>query len=219
MRIENRFTAIALALAATLPMAAQAGQNGVVFTQVGVTGIGIGYAQSVAPDFAIRGQVSALPNVSGTGPVKFGSLGDTGQVNANLTWSAVQIVADWYPSKGNGFRVSGGLVINNSKLALDGTGKVGPQNVNINGEVKVSDGVAPYLGIGYSTRPKDAKGWGFMVDAGVAFQKPTASLTIPDPAQAALLEADRVKQLADMQDAINPLKAMPMLSIGVSYAF
>ena len=86
----------------------------------------------------------------------------------------------------------------------------------MNAEVKMSDGVAPYLGIGYSTRPKAAKGFGFNYDVGVMFQNPKSTLTATG---AGVTQADIDAQNAKVQDAINKLKVMPVLAIGVSYSF
>jgi hypothetical protein len=184
-----------------------------VYTQLGTNGLGIGYARSVAQDWAVRGQYNALPKTSFSENV--GDFGAGSNLTADIAWSSVQLLGDWYPSDG-GFRVSGGVVFNNNKITLAGTGTVGnAPNQTVNAEIKMSDGIAPYVGIGYSTRPKDAKGFGFIFDLGAMFQNPKSTLT----ASGGATQADIDAQNAKVQDAIDKFKVMPVLGLGVSYAF
>jgi hypothetical protein len=108
------------------------------------------------------------------------------------------------------------LVVNNNKVTLTGTGKVAGKDATVNGELKMSDSLSPYLGLGYATRPKDAKGLGFNVDLGVLFQSPKASLTATG---VGITQTDIDTQLKTMQDAADKLKLFPVLGLGVSYAF
>jgi hypothetical protein len=194
------------------PLAAQAGDAGTVYTQLGINGLGLGYAASVSPDWAVRGQFNWLPKQSYTGNV--GDFGSGANLTIDLNWSSVQLVGDWYPSSG-GFRLSGGLVFNDNKITVVGTGNVNGTPGTVNGEIKMSQDVAPYVGLGYSIRPRAAKGLGFNIDAGVMFQNPKASLSATGGPSAADIEAQRIK----MQEAIDQLKIMPVLAVGVSYSF
>lgn len=201
------------AVLAAAMCAAHAGDNGTIYTQIGTNGVGIGYAASVAPDWAVRGQINALPKTSFSGDV--GDFGSTSQMTIDINWSSVQLVGDWYPGDG-GFRLSGGLVLNNNKITIAGTGNVNNKPATVNAEIKMSDTVAPYVGIGYSTRPKAAKGFGFNYDLGVMFQNPKSTLTATG---AGVTQADIDAQNAKVQEAIDKLKVSPVLGIGVSYAF
>jgi hypothetical protein len=212
MKLTNKFAQIALVLAA-LPVAAVAGDMGTIYTQIGSNGLGLGYAKSVSQDWAVRGQYNALPKTSFSGDV--GDFGSGSSLTIDINWSSVQLLGDWYPSDG-GFRVSGGVVFNSNKITLAGTGTVNNvPNQAVNAEIKMSDALAPYVGIGYSTRPKDAKGFGFTYDLGVMFQNPKSTLT----ATGGATQADIDAQNAKVQDAIDKLKIMPAFSIGVSYSF
>ena len=214
MKLINKFAQIALVVAA-LPVAAVAGDMGTIYTQIGSNGLGLGYAKSVSQDWAVRGQYNALPKTSFSGDV--GDFGSGSSLTIDINWSSVQLLGDWYPSDG-GFRVSGGVVFNSNKITLAGTGTVGTNTAPsaVNAEIKMSDSLAPYAGIGYSTRPKDAKGFGFTYDLGVMFQNPKATLAATGGGvTAAQIEEQRVK----VQDAIDKLKIMPAFSIGVSYSF
>lgn len=72
------------------PLAAQAGDAGTVYTQLGVNGLGLGYAASVTPDWAVRGQFNWLPKQSYTGNV-----GDFGS-GANLTIDLTGAPYNWW---------------------------------------------------------------------------------------------------------------------------
>jgi len=212
MKKQMTFAYVLAALCAA-PLLAQAGDNGTVYTQIGTNGIGLGYAMSVATDWAVRGQLNALPKTTFTGDV--GDFGSSSQLTAEVTWNSVQLLGDWYPFEG-GFRTSGGLVFNNNKITVTGTGTVNNvANQTVNAEIKMSDSVAPYLGIGYSTRPAAAKGLGFNFDLGAMFQNPKSTLTVSGGAT----QADINAQNAKIQDAIDKLKIMPVVAIGLSYAF
>lgn len=210
MKLSTKIAQIALVLG-TLPVAAMAGDTGTVYTQIGTNGLGIGYAASVSEDWAVRGQYNTMKQ-SFSGDV--GDFGSGSTLDVKIDFNSLQLVGDWYPM-GDGLRVSGGVVFNNNKITLSGTGQVNGVNGTVNGEVKMSDGVAPYLGIGYSTKPKMAKGLGFNFDLGVMFQNPKATLTATGGPSAADIAAEQ----AQMQDAVDKLKYMPVLALGISYSF
>lgn len=214
MRYAHQLSKLALVLG-LFPMAAMAGDNGTVYTQLGTNGLGIGYATSVAPNWAVRGQYNALPKQSFTGDV--GDFGAGSSLTVDLDWNSVQLVGDWYPA-GDGFRVTGGVVFNNSKITVNGQGKVGndPALSTVAAELKMSDGVAPYLGLGYGMKPKADKGFGFNMDFGLMFQNPKGTLTVTSATASA---ADIAKEQREFQDAADKLKIFPVLSFGISYSF
>ncbi|MFM1978869.1 MAG: hypothetical protein RLZ68_134 [Pseudomonadota bacterium] len=212
MALSKKLTQIALVLSA-VPAAAFAGEMGTVYTQLSTNGLGLGYAASVSEGFAVRGQINALPKQTFTGDV--GDFGAGNTMTVELNWSSAQLVGDWYPGSG-GFRMSGGVVFNSSKITLAGNGNVNNKPATVNAEIKMSDGIAPYAGIGYSTKPKDAKGFGFVFDLGVMFQNPKSTLTATG---AGVTQADIDAQNKKVQDAIDNLKVFPVFGIGLSYSF
>lgn len=203
---------LAALMLAAAPLASHADDAGTLYTQLGINGLGLGYAASVSRDWAVRGQANWLPKQSYSGNVS--DFGSSASLTIDLTWSSFQLVGDWYPGDG-GFRFTGGVVANDSKVTLAGTGNVNGTPGTVNGEIKMSEDIAPYLGLGYSIRPRAAKGWGFNMDAGVMFQNPKASLSATGGPSAADVAAQRAK----MQDAIDQLKVMPVIALGVSYSF
>ena len=211
MRIQKSLAALALA-ASALPLSALAGDMGTGYAQFSSNGLGLGYGTSISSDWAVRGQYNTFKQ-SFSGDVGDFGAGSTLTVDLNL--SSLQVLADWYPSDG-GFRVSGGAVFNNNKITVTGTGNVNSKPATVNGEIKMSDGMSPYIGIGYSTKPKDAKGFGFIMDLGVMFQNPKSTLTATGTG---VVQSDIDAQNAKVQDAIDKLKTMPVFGIGVSYSF
>ena len=211
MNWAKKITHIALVWGA-LPVAALAADYGTVYTQIGTNGLGIGYAASVAPNWAARGQFNSFKQ-SFSGDI--GDFGSGSSLTVDINFSSVPLLADWYPGDG-GFRVSGGVVFNNNKITMAGNGNVNNKPATINAEIKMSDSISPYVGIGYATRPKDAKGFGFNYDLGVMFQNPKVSMTATG---AGVTQADIDAQVAKVQDAMNNLKTMPVLGIGISYSF
>lgn len=211
MKLSTKLAHLALVLG-TLPVAAMAGDSGTVYTQLGTNGLGVGYAASVSQDWAVRGQFNTFKQ-SFSGDV--GDFGAGSSLTLDLNLNSVQVVGDWYPMD-SGFRLSGGVVFNNNKITLAGTGDVNSKPATVNAEIKMSDSVSPYLGLGYSTKPKDAKGLGFNFDLGVMFQNPKATMTATG---AGVTQADIDAQLAKVQDAIDKLKTMPVIGLGISYSF
>jgi hypothetical protein len=207
-----RSLAFAALIAGAAPLAAQAGDMGTVYTQLGTNGWGLGYAASLSPDIGLRAQANWLPKQTFTGDI--GDFGSGSNLTIDFNWSSVQLVGDWYPTD-TGFRLTGGLVFNDNKINLSGTGNVNGTPGTIVGEIKLSDTVAPYIGLGYAIRPKAARGFGFNFDLGVMFQTPKASLSATGGPSA----ADVAAQQAKMQDAIDKLKIMPVFGMGVSYGF
>lgn len=212
MIVSKKFALIAF-LVGSLHGISVAGDAGVGYALVSTNGVGLGYAKSVGNDFALRGQINALPKTSYTGNV--GDFGSNSSLNVDALWRSAQLVGDWYPSS-TGFRLSAGLVVNRNKITLAGKGDVNGIAATVNSEIKMHKGAAPYIGIGYSTRPKDASGWGFVFDLGVMRQDPKATLTATG---VGITAADIAKQTDKVNEAIRKLRNYPVVGIGVSYAF
>lgn len=214
MKLIHKLSAVALVLG-VLPVAASAGDAGTVYTQLSSNGFGIGYAMSVSPSFAVRGQYNAFSKQSFSGDS--GDFGSGSSVKAEMDWSSAMLAGDWYPA-GDGFRVTGGVVFNNNKIAVTGQGKIGDDTAlsTINAEMKMSNSPAPYLGIGYGVKPKMDKGLGFNMDFGIMFQDPKATLNVTTTTAS---NADIAKERREFQDAADKFKYFPVLSFGISYSF
>ena len=211
MKLSKKITLLALVLG-TLPVAALADDAGTLYLQGSTTGLGLGYAKSVSKDFALRGQYNSY-KYGYTG--KSSDLGSTATTTLDINMSSLQMLGDWYPGDG-GFGLTGGLVLNDNKMTVTSTGATvgSATNQTVRGEIKMSDSPSPYLGLGYSTRPKAAKGFGFVFDLGVMFQDPKVSLTSTGTTNATNAEVENAK--SDFQNAF---KYWPVLGLGLSYSF
>lgn len=212
MKLMKSITQIALLLFA-LPTAVMAGESGVLYTQISTNGLGVGYAKSVTNDVAVRGQINGFNHSYS------GNVGDFGNapVDVQLKLATVMALGDWYPTDG-GLRITGGLAINQNKIDLNAASATinGKPGVAATAEIKLGDSVSPYLGIGYATRPKDAKGFGFNFDLGVLFQNPTVHLTLSG---GGVTQTDADAQLLKVKNAVDAFKHTPVVGLGVNYAF
>lgn len=206
---------------AWLSATCMAGDLGTLYTQLGTNGLGLGYGASVSDNWALRGQVNGLKR--GFSASEVGDFGSTSTINVDFNLSSVQLLGDWYPGS-SGFRLTGGAVFNNNKLSVNGVGKVNGKDANVNGELKMADGISPYFGLGYSSRPKAAAGFGFNFDLGLMSQSPKASLSATTTGTGAgsglaLPQSDIDAQTRKMQDAADNFKIFPAIGLGISYSF
>ena len=216
MQINHGFKWVLMAvLVCALPATTLAGNSGTLYTELGSNGVGLGYALSVSDNWAVRGQYNSYDH-SFSGDV--GDYGAAATMQLDLSLSSVEVLGDWYPGRG-GFRLSGGVVFNNNKVTVTGTGANvgGATNQTVVGEIKMSKSPSPYLGLGYSSRPKEAKGFGFTFDFGVMGQDPEMSLTSTGATPA--LQSQVNAQIAANQSALDKLRTMPVLGLGLSYTF
>lgn len=212
LRYGHSLCAMALALMSASSMA---GDLGTLYTQLGTNGLGLGYGASVSDNWALRGQVNGLKRSFSASEV--GDFGSTSTINVDFNLSSVQLLGDWYPGA-SGFRLTGGAVFNNNKLNVNGVGLVNGKNATVNGELKMSEGISPYFGLGYSSRPKAAAGFGFNFDLGLMSQNPKASLSATGTGLT-VTQSDIDAQTRKMQDAADNFKIFPAIGLGISYSF
>ena len=137
---------------------------------------------------------------------------------------------DWFPFSSSGFRLSGGVVVNDNTYKVDATGSA---NYDVNGvtysaaQVGTLSGkvefnkVAPYAGLGWGN-PFLAQGhWSLAVDIGAFYQgspdvKLDASGPIAsNPAFQANLDAER----ANLEDKGDKFRFYPVAMVAVTYRF
>ncbi len=220
MKLRYACLAAALAAAAT---AAQADGNQ-MYIRGGSMGVGLGYSTMVTERIAAR-----------VGANYFNySRDDTYESNrysADLKFSSIEALADVYVA--GGFRISGGAIYSANKLDLTaqlGAGGTFTMNgVTYSGinaaSAQVDLGrkkVAPYIGIGYSSRPNEGKGLGFHFDVGIVHQNPQASITIDaDPVVTGdpTFQANKAQEEAKLRDSVSSASNWPVLMFGMSYTF
>lgn len=153
--------------------------------------------------------------------------------DGKLKLSSGSLLLDVHPFAGT-FRLTAGLTFNDNKFDATATPQSG--TIEINGINYPADQVgtlqaavrfektAPYVGLGWGTRPGASSGLFFSVDLGAFFSKPTATLTgTCGPAVPTLacdqLQADIRAEQQQLQDEIKNFKAYPVLSVGLGYRF
>ena len=146
-----------------------------------------------------------------------------------LDFKTATLLVDWHPFANN-FRISAGVVRNDSKVKLDGTPTdevtIGdhdypPELVGtLTGQLDFKD-VAPYIGIGFGNAigPYEQT-WSFVFDFGVIIQTFDATLQSDGPLSGnSTFQEDLKKQEKDLQDSLDPFKIYPVLQFGVAYHF
>jgi hypothetical protein len=196
-----------------------------VSARVGTLGIGVDVAKSLTPQFNARlgfnfGNISANRTDSGI------------NYDAQLNFSSIQLVGDYYPFASSSFRVTGGLVAQNNRFAvtskpsgngvytIDGNQFSASSVGTLSGEYKYGNSIAPYLGIGIGKSTNE--GFGFNADLGVMFAgSPKVSLTASNPAfnNNPITRAQLDNQVRQTENDLKGFNVYPVLSIGLSYGF
>lgn len=149
----------------------------------------------------------------------------------DLDLQSAGALIDWHPM-GGAFRISGGVFANGNDITGTGRGESG-SNVGFGDVVVAADdlgtvnasidfnGAAPYLGIGWGNAVGDGR-WAFMADIGIFFQgTPDVAISTPevDPSIAVLVDAERARAEAELQDEVDSLDLFPYLSVGFAFRF
>lgn len=210
---------------------------GVAF-KFGVLGAGVDVAVPVGSKVNIRGGFSGL-SISH-------EFEDDGLVlDANLKLRSASAHLDWFPF-GGGFHLSPGVMFyNGNELQAtvradsgstfdlgDRTYRSSPTDPVRGDASVVFERVAPSLMMGWGNAVPRTKRWSIPFELGVVFSKaPTATLgltgSVCDPsgvncrsvATDASVQADVRAQEADINDAIDVLRFIPVISIGVAFSF
>jgi hypothetical protein len=218
-------TAAALALMVSAAQAQESFMPGLDLTLSGGT-TGVGLSASLPITSSLNGRV-------GFDGFNYNYSGSTNSVNYDygLKLQNFSMLLDYYPFA-NGFRLSGGLVINKNRITANGR-PYGGGYYTLNGNTyPVADvgsltgrvdfnTAAPYLGFGYATR---ARGFGFMADLGVLFQgAPHTTLMYSGCEATALTCAAVANDVAAEQGSLNSdvrdFRFYPVAKVGVSYTF
>jgi hypothetical protein len=196
-----------------------------VNASISTLGVGVNLNQNITSQFGARLGVN------------FGSIGanrsESGiDYNATLDLSSVQLLGDFYPFGGSGFRVTGGLAYQNNRLSVNSQPPAGNtytiNNIQysatdvgaLRGEFQYANSIAPYLGIGFGQAKPE--GLGFTADVGLLFTggpKVNLNATNPlfnsNPTTRAQIDA----QARQTENDLRGFNVYPVLSVGVSYGF
>ncbi len=186
----------------------------------------LGYAYPVSSSLGLRADYAGGLNVSKDG--------NQDGINVTGTFKASRLgaFADWFPL-GGGFRLVGGLTVNDIKADFNSVGSgiatINGQNVDMTGKtfnVQVKfPSTTPYLGIGYGHQKSDAKGFGFYADLGVMVGTFTAETTTSLVGTtivgggATITQADVDAQTQKIRDSLSSLSVLPSASLGLLYRY
>ncbi len=156
--------------------------------------------------------------------------------NINLDFGASALLLDWYVFNGT-FHLTGGMMKNTSKIDLVGTitsATVKFDGVDYNvsdfvdptmtGKISMGNSFQPYLGIGWGRKADVNPGLSLSVELGVVLMDPDVDLTAPrvtsgSSVNQADIDQDVKAAESSANDELSALKAWPVLSIGLNYAF
>lgn len=215
------FAGLLLGAACLIAPAAHAGS---AYAQVGVPGIGIGYAQALNEVVTLRGDFSTLGSRTKNGSQE--GINYEGKVKLSR-WG---LFADYFPMA-NGFRLTGGATVNDMSVKLRSnvvagtTLSVGDANVTADGTERFNvdikfPKVTPYIGIGWGHMDKEP-GWGFVGDVGVSFgrAKVTIDTNVIERSNGNIKQADVDKETQQLKDGVGKIRVLPQATLGVSYRY
>lgn len=209
-------TLVALAFAA-----ASSAHSGDLYTGLGFPFYTVGYAYTLSDAIGVRGEFSGLRTV------KRDTTEDGIRYQGRLKHQMIGAYGDWHPMNG-GFRVVGGLTVNDTKLSLNATSGTGTANingktVNLSGETYNVEltypRVTPYVGLGYGFSPANTPGFGFYADFGVLIGRFKTETTTSLVGKQGITQADVDAETSQLRDSTARLSVLPKLSVGVSYRF
>ena len=154
--------------------------------------------------------------------------GDVGQWSASHT----SLLMDYHPWQGN-FRLTLGLTDNSLKWSAKNNGAVSiggnpiAQGVvdSVEAEVQFTDGMSPYIGLGWASGFDKVKGFSFNGDIGVFATSDFVVLFDANCIDGQVISAgceaakqDAKDELAELQ-ADEKISLLPLVGLGVSYKF
>ena len=203
--------------------------------EAGTLGAGVSVTNSLAPNLNARLGVTGFSTDLGERTIK------NVNVKGKLNLFNVTTGLDYYPIKGSGFHVTGGLVFNNgnnadltakpsasaSTIQIDGKTYSVDALRNVKAKVPLTNAAAPYLGIGWGNPVRDNENLEVSLNLGLVFRgKPSVQVTPeygPDADNIPGLKDEINTSIAnykkDIQDGLDKLPVYPVLSVGVSYQF
>lgn len=207
---------------------ALAQSNGAISPKLSTLGLGLEYRYDFSSNWAASAGIYGM-SISRTetrSDIKY---------DADLKLRHFAVLGHYYPWE-NGFRFSGGLVFNGTKLDGRATTANGA-TINLDGINYTSASlgsvqakadfrkVAPYLGLGWDSGDRSSAGLSFTADLGVMFTgKPNVSLTPNfaagcDAACRTAIQTRADNERASLEKDLDSFKAYPVISVGLTYRF
>lgn len=211
-----------IAFAAFAAIAATTGaQAQDMYVGVGLPGLlTLGYAAPINNNWGWHAELAGGLNASLDGNR------DGVDVTGRLTSTTLGAFGDWFPIDGSGFRVVGGLTVNDVRANLSATGSgtavINGTTVNMAGQyynVNLTfPSVTPYIGIGYGHK-NPAKGFGFYADIGMMVGTFDVSSSTSLVASGQVTQADVDAQNQKLRDGVGKIGFLPSASVGMTYRF
>lgn len=215
-----RLAAVATALVLSLPAGYADAAD--FYGGLGLPGMTAGVAQSLNPSVTLRADLAALPGFS------MERTENGIRYDGETTVRRLGLFADWFVL-GNGFRLTGGLTVNQIHLDLEGkpdggTIMIGEQTYPVGASDRFNarvefPRVTPYVGIGWGHQQGDT-GWGVHADLGVSIGRAsvTAQASGELASQPGVQEAIE-QEIVELRDGAGRVRVIPQVSVGVSYRF
>lgn len=186
----------------------------------GTIGAGVGAAFQVSPNLDLRVEWSSG---NSTGEQR----SDGNDYKMRIKLSNPGIVAD-YSIVGR-FHLSAGLFYSKNRVQVTGKPSssgtyefngttYSASGVTVEGDTTLRNGLAPYVGVGWATRPAEGKGFGFRVEVGALYQNPKTKLTatgLVGPNAAADVAAEETK----LNDKLGKYRLYPVAQAFLAYTF
>ena len=212
-------TAVALAMGTCSAFAAE------IYTNIGLPGVMLGYAHAINPSFTVRGDLASLGNYN-KDQTESGI-----DYKAKASFTRLGLFGDYFPFSG-GFRLTGGLTVNNQKIDLTSSAQpgsqmtVGDQTVTLAADDRLYVAIkvpkaTPYIGLGWGHQQAN-KGFGFVADIGATIGK--AKLTVEATGtnlgnRSLVTQEDIDKETQELRDGVGKITFIPQISLGLNYRF
>ena len=203
-----------------LPLAAHAGD---IYVNAGLPGVMLGYAQPVSESITLRVDAATLTtHVDGHR--------DGMDYRGRAQLDRVGLFGDWFAFTPGGFRLTGGITVNDMRGNWTGRGNgelvtVGDVPYLLTAKDRIDVQVkfprtTPYLGIGWGRQAVGDAGWGFSFDLGASLGRFTVTGQAQGPVLSSpMAQEDFQRELADLRDKADRYRFVPQLTIGVGYRF
>ncbi len=221
-------TILAVATTSLLFIASAANADIGVSAEIGTTGAGLHLTLPMSDNLNARLGVNAF---------SYSYDGSTSDVDYDfkLKMQTFDVLADYYPFTGSGFRLSGGLVYNGNRIDAhaipnaNGTYTINDRTYSantagsLNGSIDFRK-ISPFLGIGWGNAIAKDSNLSFTADLGVIFQG-AANTTLSnsgcsaDTATCAQLASDLVAENGKLHDKASRYDVYPVVRVGLSYKF
>jgi hypothetical protein len=213
------FSRLCVAAAATLTLCATA-SAAEPYAAIGAPGVMLGIAQPVSDTLTLRVDLATIGTRSKADTEQ--GIAYKGHYKSNRTG----LFADWFVS--GGFRLTGGVTFNDTKFDLTAFGDGTPIKIgNTSYATTTADrfmanikfpSTTPYIGIGWGHKMGNS-GWGFVADLGASIGKATVTTRVEGPLLSQVSQADIDRETQELRDGVGKVRALPQLSVGVSYQF